>query len=462
MLSLRAKLSVSYILVALVCVLLISILANVFLDKQFRVYILKNLDNKNKQVVSLISRQYSPENEWNHADITEIGINALEQGLIIKLQDTTGRVIWDATVHNNGLCQEMIMHMAQNMASRYPNWKGSYVENRYPIVYNFKTVGMVQIGYYGPFYFNDTDLSFINTLNQLLMGVTVLALFLALMAGGYMAKRLSTPISKVINTARQIAGGNLEARSLEKTNVREINQLTTAINDLAETLQQQESLRKRLTADVAHELRTPLATLQSHLEAMIDGIWKFDLTRLKSCHEEILRINRMVKDLERLAKYERETLDLNKTQFDLMELMKQVVMNFETEFQNKGVKLNLAGAEPLVYADRDKISQVMINLISNALKFTPKGGEVGVTIEDTPGGIKIRVKDNGAGIAPGDLPYIFERFYRADQSRNRMTGGTGIGLAIVKAIVEAHQGSVTVESEVGVGSEFVVELPGEE
>lgn len=456
--SLRTRLSVSYILMALVCILLTSLLATFFLERQFREYIRKNLEQRNKQVVSLLSRQYNNADQWNRADITEIGMNALEQGLIIKLQDNAGQVIWDATEHNNGLCQRMIMHMAENMISRYPNWKGSYVINKYPVVKDFQTVGMVEIGYYGPFYFNDIDLSFINTLNRLLIGVTILALFLALAVGAFMSKRLSNPISKVINTAQQIAKGNLEARSSEKTKIREINQLTSAINELAETLQKQELLRKRLTADVAHELRTPLATLQSHLEAMIDGIWKFDVARLKSCHEEIMRINRMVKDLERLARFEGEALDLNKTRFGIMELVKQIVLNFEPEFENKGVKIWVAGDEGMINADRDKFSQVIINLISNALKFTQKGGEVGINVEFTPGVVKIRVKDNGTGIASEDLPHIFERFYRADKSRNRLTGGSGIGLTVAKAIMEAHGGSITVDSNVGVGTEFVVTL----
>lgn len=459
--SLRARLSVSYILMALVCILLTSLLANFFLESQFREYIRKNLEQRNKQVVSLLARQYNNADQWNSANITEIGMNALEQGLIIKLQDNAGQVVWDATKHNNGLCQRMIMHMAQNMTSRYPNWKGSYVINKYPVVKDFQTVGMVEIGYYGPFYFNDTDLSFINTLNRLLIGVTIFALFLALAVGAFMAKRLSNPISKVINTAQQIAKGNLEARSLEKTKIREINQLTSAINELAETLQKQESLRKRLTADVAHELRTPLATLQSHLEAMIDGIWKFDVARLKSCHEEIMRINRMVKDLERLARFEGEALDLNKTRFGIKELIKQIVLNFEPEFENKGVKLIVTGDEGMINADRDKISQVMINLISNALKFTPEGGEVEINIESTLTDVKIRVKDNGTGIAPEDLPHIFERFYRADKSRNRLTGGSGIGLTVAKAIVEAHKGNIGVDSKAGVGTEFVVMLAKE-
>ena len=153
-------------------------------------------------------------------------------------------------------------------------------------------------------------------------------------------ERISNPISKVIETARMIAKGYFGDRLSVKSNTTEISQLTTTINDLADTLEKQETLRKRLTADVAHELRTPLATLQSHMEAMIDGIWKPDSERLKSCHEEILRINRMVGDLEKLAKYESENLILNKTNFDISELASRIIKNFESDFINKDIRIN--------------------------------------------------------------------------------------------------------------------------
>ena len=457
--NLRTKLSLTYMFVALVCVFLISILTNVFLDKYFKDYVKRNQENKNKEIVAWISQQYKPESKWDAAVIENIGITALERGMIIRVTDSTGTVIWDAMIHNNGLCQQMIAHMAHNMSSRYPNWKGGYIENRYPVLHNLREVGVVDIGYYGPYYFTDSDLAFITALNQLLILVGVFSLLLALFIGSFMAKRISTPISRVINTAQMISRGYYGDRLREESDTKEIAQLTGTINNLAETLEIQETLRKRLTADVAHELRTPLATLQSHMEAMIDGIWKPEPERLKSCHEEILRINRMVGDLEKLAKYESENLLLNKSEFSITELVQHIMQNFETDFMNKGIQLQFSGDEEIVFADRDKISQVIINLLSNALKYTPQGGLVEVGIKSAPDHIEVFVKDTGNGIPPEDLPHIFERFYRADKSRNRLTGGAGIGLTIAKAIVEAHRGSIQVKSRPGEGSEFIVTIP---
>lgn len=457
--SLRTKLSLSYVFVVVICVFLTGMLANIFLEKQFKEYVIENQERKSKEIVTLIGQQYKPDGQWNAEVIEDIGINALEQGMIIKVADSAGNVIWDATVHNNGLCQQMLERMARNMASRYPNWEGGYVENKYPVTYNLSEVGRVEIGYYGPYYFNDNDLTFINTLNRLFVSAGMISLFFSLFIAAFMAKKLSTPISRVIDTARKISKGYYRDKITEKSDTEEISQLTETINDLAETLERQEMLRKRLTADVAHEFRTPLATLQSHMEAMIDGIWKPDIDRLKSCHEEIMRISRMVGDLEKLARYESETLILNKTSFDISEVIQYIIRNFETDFLSKGLDIKFYGEKDIIFADKDKISQVIVNLLANALKYTPEGGRVEVRVEDGGDKVNIIVKDTGKGISPKDLPYIFERFYRADKSRNRLTGGAGIGLTIAKAIVEAHQGMIRANSRINEGAEFIVSLP---
>jgi len=459
-LKLRTRLSLSYVLLALFLVALISLLTNVFLERQFKDYIIKQQNARNIELVNLISQQYDKkENLWNNSTIENIGINALEQGLIIKVINSEGGAVWDATVHNNGLCTQMINHMAYNMTSRYPDFKGSYMVQKYPMQQDETLIGSVEIGYYGPFFFSDNDLAFINTLNKLLAAAGLFSLLLALILGTVTARRISRPISKAIESAREIGRGHYKNRIADDSKTVEIAELASTINDLANSLEKQEQLRKRLTADVAHELRTPLATLQSHVEAMIDGVWEPNAARLGSCHEEILRISRMVGDLEKLAQYESENLILRKEKFDLMELAGQLLQNFQAEFMRKNIEVSLRGETSWVLADRDKISQVIINLLSNALKYAPEGRQVNIQVGQEENRVILKVKDTGIGIAPEDLPHVFERFYRADRSRTRETGGSGVGLAIVKAIVNAHGGSVSVQSFPDEATTFTVALP---
>lgn len=456
--SLRTKLSLSYVFVILLLVASIGFFSNVLLESRFKDYVIKQQEQRNRDVTSLVENQYA-DGRWNEKTIEDIGVNALEQGMIIKVRDLSGGTVWDATVHNNGFCMQMLSHMSRNMNSRYPNFNGGYAENRFSLVYGSKKVGTIEIGYYGPYYFTDNDLAFINTLNRIFVAVGLAALVVALTLGAYMAERLSSPISNVVKTAQQISRGYFGDRVLQKSRTKEIIQLTGTVNDLAETLEKQEALRKRMTADVAHELRTPLATLQSHLEAMMDGVWEPDTARLSSCHEEIVRISRMVGDLEKLTRLEGENLTINRADFDIGETLRHIALNYEPEFTNKGVRLTVTDKKGTMSADRDKISQVIVNLLSNALKYTPAGGTVETGFNSFPDRTEIYVRDTGEGISRGDLPFIFERFYRADRSRDRLTGGSGIGLAISQAIARAHRGGIEVSSEPGKGSEFVLVIP---
>ncbi len=460
--SLRSRLALSYVLVAVLSVLIVSALANGLLDSSFRSY-LRDSQEKRAQAVALqLGNQLRADGGWDQAGLSAVGMAALEQGLLVRLSSLDGQTVWDATVHNSGLCVQMITHLAQNTTSRYPNWRGQYTEALYPVRHSFRDVGRAAIGYYGPFFLNDEDLAFINSLNRLLLWAAVGALISAAGLGLLMARRITVPLERVVRATQAIAGGSRDVQITEKAGLRELDGIAAAVNDLSRGLRDQETLRRRLTADMAHELRTPLATLQSHLEAMIDGIWKPDAERLAGLHEEILRLNRLVSDLEKLARYEDDSGSLRRSELDLSALVEAIVRNHEPQFRAKGVALRFeqdGGAKPLS-ADPDKLSQAVINLLSNALKFTPTGGEVAVQVACGPEGGEIRVADSGIGIGPEDLPRVFERFYRADSSRNRATGGAGIGLSIAKAIVEAHGGVISAASQPGRGTEFHIHLPG--
>jgi len=357
------------------------------------------------------------------------------------------------------MCLRILKNMAQNMQSYQANFQGGYEEQSYPAVVNGQTVGTITVGYYGPYYYSDADLQFLSALNRLLLIAGGISLAACVLLGAYLARRLTKPISNVIHAAGKIAAGDYGERLSPGENTAELTALAHSVNSLADSLERQENLRKRLTADVAHELRTPLTTLQSTVEAMLDGVWEPNEEHLSSCREEILRLNKLVDELGTLSRYESDALELNCETFDLKQLSVYTARNFENTARQKGVSLSISGAETFVSADRDKIGQILINLMHNALKFTPAGGSISLETKCDSDWVMLSVRDNGCGIAPDDLPYVFERFYRADPSRSRETGGSGIGLAIALAIAKAHGGDICVQSTVGVGSEFVLSLP---
>lgn len=459
-LGLRFKLSLAFFLVAVLLFAVLSILANFFLEKQFKEYVLDKQEQRNSDIVTLLASRYHDwGGKWDANGLEDIGVNTLGDGLMLRVHDSSGNVLWDAHIHDNGMCASILTHMAQNMETLNHNFQGGYEEKTYQITVNDLQVGSVDVGYYGPYFYTDIDIQFLNTINSLLLWAAVAAAGASIILGIVLARQLTRPIAKVIATTQNIAKGDYEDRIHEESSTKEICELTSSVNSLAETLGNQEKLRKRLTADVAHELRTPIATLQSHLEAMIDGTWEADPERLGSCHEEVVRISKLVGDLEKLTRYEGENLALNYGNFDLAALLQRIMTNFQSEYKNKDVALTLDAPNTPMEADEDKICQVFINILSNALKYTPAGGKVDIRLYSSERFAEVRVSDTGMGIGSEDLPYIFERFYRTDKSRTRASGGSGIGLAIVRAIVEAHHGDIRVDSQPGKGSTFIVIFP---
>ena len=192
---------------------------------------------------------------------------------------------------------------------------------------------------------------------------------------------------------------------------------------------------------------------------MIDGVWDLSVDKLKTCCDELDRMEKLVGDIANLSEAEQEDLQLNKTQTDIMDLANKAADSFSAEIKNKGLHISVHGRPVTIFADRDRISQVLWNLLSNAVKYTEAGGHISMEVSETQENAVIRILDDGIGIAKEDQPLVFERLYRTDKSRSRNTGGAGIGLAIVKSIVEAHGGKVTVESEPRKGSCFMIILP---
>ncbi len=459
-LSLKAKLSLTIAQVVLLTVALISFLSNYFIQSQFKGYITAQQEKTTRQIVESVSVQYDPETDaWNADFVHTIGMYALYDGYIVRVYDKAGNTVWDAETCDMNLCTEVMDDISHRMMMEYPKMNGSFTTAEFPAMQDSKEIGTVSISYFGPFFLSEDDFLFLDALNRILLGIGAFSLAISIITGIFLARHLSRPILKTVEATRDIANGKYGVRISENTGTREVDQLVGSINHLALSLEKQESLRRQLTADVAHELRTPLTTVQTHMEAILEGVWEPTRERLESCYDEMSRLSSLVSDLESLAQVESESLKLNKTSVSLAMLAERTVAGFEKEWKDKGLSVTVEGNCSEVTADRDRISQVLINLMSNAVKYTPDGGEIRIILSDTEDSAVFNIMDNGTGIPEEELPHIFERFYRADKSRNRNTGGSGIGLAIVKSIIDAHGGTVGVSSRIGEGSNFMITLP---
>jgi signal transduction histidine kinase len=275
-----------------------------------------------------------------------------------------------------------------------------------------------------------------------------------------LGRRIALPLSALAAAARRYARGELAVR-VPVQGPAEIALLAAEFNRMAEGLEQAQRQRRALVADVAHELRTPLTVLRGYLEALKDGVMAAEPEVLDVIHAEVLQLQRLVEDLQDLAQADASELTLHPEPVDLRALLPRVAAGFALEAAHKGVRLETEVAPdlPLVRADPRRVGQVVHNLIANALRYTPAGGSIRLTAAAVAGAVRVEVADTGSGIAPEHLPHIFDRFYRVDPSRARETGGSGLGLTIAKRLVEAHGGSIGVESAVGAGSRFWFTLP---
>lgn len=457
--SLKSKLTLSYILMVMIVVGLISLIANIYIKKQFQDYVINRQEKQTSEIIKLIKMQYEEDKVWDVLYIERIGMNALQNGMVIEVLDKDSQSLWSASRHNNGLCEAMITGMRNNMYSYSENWKGDYQEKSYPLVVNNKTIGTLTTGYIGPYYFNDEELIFIKALNTLFVIIGIGSLILAVGVGILMSLRISRPLNRIAQKASLLSEGKYKERLKDVSNTKEIDTLIKTINHLSEALENKEKLRKQLTQDVAHELRTPLTSVQGHMEAMIDGIWEMNTERLSSCYDEIIRMRRLIGSIEDLSGVENENVLLHQEEFDLSKLLIRLLNNYENDFFAKKIRVHYDQHSVLVYADQDKMSQVFNNLISNAIKYSEEEGEIFIEVKEYRGTLEIKIKDTGIGINELDLPHIFERFYRADKSRSHKTGGIGIGLTITKAIIEAHGGTIQAESKINEGTVFNIIMP---
>lgn len=305
------------------------------------------------------------------------------------------------------------------------------------------------------------DRTLLGRLQRVTFISTGLGLVAALLISLFLARRIGGPIEALTRAARRMGAGDLGQRVPEEGSAETVA-LARSFNAMAANLATAQDLRQQMVADVAHELRTPLANIRGYLEAIEDGVVAADEATLRTLREETAQLNGLIDDLQELAQAEAGTLHLDREPIAPAELVERAIAAARPRAAEGAITLigTVAPDLPPVAADPQRIGQVLQNLLANALRHTPQGGRITVEARRTPAGtVALSVADTGIGIAPDDLPRIFERFYRADSSRARATGGSGLGLTITRRLVEAHGGRIDATSAVGQGSRFTFTLP---
>lgn len=289
----------------------------------------------------------------------------------------------------------------------------------------------------------------------------------AVILSALVSRRIVSPVEEMQSASQRIADGHYAERVGVPGNVGgqaldELSRLAVSFNRMAAQLEQIETVRRDLIGNVAHELRTPLSSIKGYMEGLIDGVLPADIATFQLVHGEAERLERLVRDLQELSRVEAAAMELKVKPVPVAHMVHLAVDRLGRQFEEKGVGLDtdVPADLPAVLADEDRIGQVLLNLVGNALQYTPSEGRVWIRARREGGCVRVAVEDSGMGIASEHLPHIFERFYRVDKSRSRAGGGSGIGLTIAKHLVEAHGGSIQAASPgIGLGSTFTFTVP---
>ena len=458
-LKLNKKLILSLVSLIIIVILSIALSINSVFNKKFEQYIIRNNENEISNIIDSIRSKYV-NGEWELSSIQQIGEDAISNGIFVDLYDKDSNLVWGAMTYNKNMCHMVMGSIENNMNYMINKNKSNYTEKLFEIKnLDNEIIGNIKIGSYGLLYYMDNDVDFLKEINKVITSIGIVMVLITIFIAILISNNISKPVEVVSNMANLIGGGDYDNKIDYDSNIVEIDMLIKSINNLSSKLEEQENLRKRLTTDISHELRTPLTSIQTHLEAMIDGIWEPDTERLNSVNEEVIRLTNLVNQLQNLAKFDSEKSKLNLAKVNVKNLIMNVVYNNQGKALEKNINIECDLESIDSYLDKDKISQVIVNLLSNAIRYTNNGGKIFISLYKENNNLKIQFKDNGIGIPKENIKYIFERFYRVDESRSKNTGGIGVGLTIVKSIIDLHQGTIEVRSEVNKGSEFIVMLP---
>ncbi len=446
--SIRRRLSFLLVMCSIVAILLITLFVNITVNDKFNKYMIDIQNKRYERIVGHFEEIYKRDGRWSGNSGSELMHEAYMGNYCLTLRDNNKKVIW-------GMDPEDIRYKS-HFNSMIVKETGVYTSKTFEIKREGNIVGYIDIGQYSSVLLTEEDVNFKAAINKSIFASSIVTLIIIISISLYFSKQFSVPIKEISNMSVNLSRGKFDFRSKTKSNIEELENLRMSINILAEKLNHQEMLRKRLVSDISHEIRTPLNVLQNNLEAMIDGVFPVNEERLVSLNEEVIRFGRLLSNLDILKEFEGESIGLDLQTIALDELIESIYSDFSVAAESKGIKLKYE-IKPRenynIIGDKDKLKQVFINLISNAVKFTEGSEEILIKLYNDKENVVVEIKDNGIGINKEDLQFIFERLYRGDKSRNKIEGN-GIGLTIVKSILKLHSATIDVESEEGNGTTF--------
>ncbi len=446
--SLTVKLIISFLVVGLTGVALVAFLAYRTTTREFQNYL---FNQSQQDFADFLADYYEENGSWE--GVMGFAANpgpsrprgprmGFEGGGPITLVDQGGVVL----VSGPG------QHMG-DMLSR------AQLESSAPIEVDGEIVGYLSMK---PDFFVETRASqvFLERVNTILLIVAIGSSMVALVLGAILARTLTRPLKELTKATEAVAQGDLDQQVPVRSND-ELGELAKSFNQMNANLARSRDLRRQMTADVAHELRTPLSVILGHTEAMKDGVMEPNQESFDIIHDETLRLSVLVEDLRTLSLAEAGELQLNLSPLSPEQLLNDVRAAYSPIANQRGISIEVETSPglPEVNVDPDRMPQVLGNLVDNALRYTPEGGNVTLTAEYIPMGVALSVKDSGDGVDEEEIAHLFDRFYRGEKSRQRDEGGSGLGLAIAKSIVEEHGGSIKAERLEESGLVIVIELP---
>ncbi|MEJ2262333.1 MAG: HAMP domain-containing sensor histidine kinase [Anaerolineales bacterium] len=451
--SLASKLTLAFLLVGLTGAVLVAVFIRQRTRREFDQFI---LDQNQQALVSNLTEYYQANGSWNGLNNVfrpgreepfpkpEAGTRWETRRSLFTVADANGTIVLAGGLE----------HLGQTISQ-------SDLKKGVPLEVDDKTVGWLlftpALDRFRP---GTPEGNFLNSVNQATIFSALGAAGIALILGGILAYTLTRSLREMTAATQLLAKGEL-GHQVKVRSKDELGVLADSFNQMSAALARSNDLRRRMTADIAHDLRTPLSVILGYTEGLSDGKLQASAETFSVMHIEALHLSRLIDDLKILALADAGELPLARQRIAPDVLLRRAsdAHRVEADRQRIGIRITVPSGLPDVEVDVERMAQILGNLMGNALRYTPPRGEITLSAERTGGGVRLRVSDNGAGIPAEDLPYIFGRSFRGDKARRQEEGETGLGLAIAKSLVEAQGGKISVESAVGEGTTFTIELP---